>query len=309
VITINLGEAKKKALSLMAEYSVDGVPIPDGENADYLNRMNRFADTAQKEISQVKKIHAVYHLSHNPIKPQQGLLQGFDLKQYLPGTDLIDIFPGSKAYYFEVDNIADIYIEENVNGTWVALKTINNTVKGQFTAYKGLITASNPSNQIRLRFSGSFIYNLRNKALYPYSFPTDDDVMDYRPYVKYEMPTDFAELQKVIQQGDPRTYVEMIAYKWEGKRTFVLNYYDTGSFSIHYYRYPTSIDSTTPDTYEFEVDVEAQEAIPFFIAAHCLIDENQTLGIQLLNEYQTKLSRLYMADDFGITTITQNYGI
>lgn len=295
----------------MAEYSVDGVPIPDGENSDYLNRMNRFADTAQKELSQVKKIHAVFNISHNPIKPMQGLLTGFDLKQYLPGTDLIDMYVGCKAYYFEVDNVADIYIEENVSGVWTALKTINNTVKGQFTAYKGLINASNPSNQVRLRFSGNYVYNIRNKALYQYPFPTDSDVLDYRPYVTYKMPTDFMELQKVIQQSDPRVYRDKIDYYWEGKRTFVLNFYDAGSFDIHYYRYPTSIDSTTLDSYEFEVDTEAQEAIPFFIASHCLMDEegSRTLAIQLLNEYQTKLSRLYMSDDFGITTITQNYGM
>jgi hypothetical protein len=123
------------------------------------------------------------------------------------------------------------------------------------------------------------------------------------------MPSNFMELQKVIQQSDPRVYRDKIDYYWEGKRTFVLNFYDAGSFDIHYYCYPTDITSTTADTYEFEVDTEAQEAIPFFIAGHCLMDENQTLGIQLLNEYQTKLSRLYMTDDFGITTITQNYGM
>ncbi|MBS4173472.1 hypothetical protein [Bacillus sp. FJAT-49736] len=306
---MNLGEAKKKALSLMAEYSVDGVQIPDGENADYLNRMNRFADISQKEIAQVKKIHAVYHIAHNTIKPLQGLLQGFDLKQYTPGSDLIDVYPGVKAYYFEVDNLADIYIEENIGGTWTPLVTINNTVKGIFTAYKGLVNASNPSNQVRLRFSGDYVYNIRNKALYGYTFPTAEDVPIYRPYVKYEMPSDFMELQKVVQESDPRVYKEMIAYFWEGKRTFVLNYYETGSFEIHYYRYPSDITLATPDTYEFEVDIEAQELIPFFMASKAIFDENQTFSIQLLNEYQTKLSRLYTQDDFGITTITQNYSM
>lgn len=306
---MNLLEAKQRALSLMAEYSVDGVLTPDGDNADYLNRMNRFADVAQKEIAQVKKIHAVYSISNNPIKPQQGLLSGFDLKQHLPGTDIIDTYTGSKAYYFEVDNVADVYIEENINGVWTNLVTINNTVKGQFTAYKGLISASNVANQIRLRFSGSYVYNLRNKALFEYSFPTANDVPIYRPYVKYDMPSDFMELNKVIQQTDPRSYKEMIAYHWEGKRTFVLNYYELGSFDVHYYKYPTTITSTTADTYEFEVDTEAQEAIPFFLASKTIFDENQTLAIQLLNEYQVKLSRLYTADDFGITTITQNFGM
>lgn len=46
-----LSEAKKKALSLMSEYSVDGIIVPDEENIDYTNRMNRFANDAQMEIS------------------------------------------------------------------------------------------------------------------------------------------------------------------------------------------------------------------------------------------------------------------
>lgn len=57
---MNLGEAKKKALSLMAEYSTDGVLIPDGENADYLLRMNRFASDAQMEISEKVGINTSY---------------------------------------------------------------------------------------------------------------------------------------------------------------------------------------------------------------------------------------------------------
>jgi hypothetical protein len=57
---LNLAEAKKKALSLMAEYSVDGVLIGDDENADYLNRMNRFASDAQIEISNKLGIEAAY---------------------------------------------------------------------------------------------------------------------------------------------------------------------------------------------------------------------------------------------------------
>lgn len=306
---MNLGEAKRKALSLMAEYSVDGVPIPDGENADYLNRMHRFADMAQKELAQVKKIHAVYHISNNPVHPQQGLLRSFDLLQHLPGNDIVDQYPGSKAYYFEVDNIADIYIEESTPAGWKPVVTINNTSKGQFKAYRGLIKASNPNADIRLRFSGQYVYNIRNKALYAYAFPTDEDVPIYRPYVLYEMPADFMELNKIVQQTDPRNYKEMVAYHWEGKRTFVINYYETGSIDIHYYRYPTTITAQTPDTYEFEVDIDAQEAIPFFMGAHAILDENQTLAIQLLNEYQVKMSRLYTRDDLGITTITQNYGI
>lgn len=49
---MNLGEAKKRALSLMAEYSINGVITPGVDNADYLIRMNGFAHDAQMEISE-----------------------------------------------------------------------------------------------------------------------------------------------------------------------------------------------------------------------------------------------------------------
>jgi hypothetical protein len=303
---MNLGEAKAKALSLMAEYSIDGIEISAAENADYLNRMNRFADTSQKEIAQVKKIPAVKYISQNMVPNQLGQLYAFELKQKRD-TDLIETAVGSKAYYFEVDNLATIYIEERTSSGWVVLKTITNTTKNQFAKYKGLIQATNPSADIRIRFSGPYIYNTKNRCLYAYPFPSDEDVPEYSPYVKYEMPIDFMELQKVIHVKDSMAYGQMIDYYWETKRTFVANYFHNGSFQIHYFRYPQTITKDTPDTYEFEVDIEAQELIPFFLGARALMDENQTLAIQLMNEYQTKLSRLYTPEDFGITTITQNY--
>jgi hypothetical protein len=48
---MNLGQIKKHALSLMAEYSVDGLEISDGENADYIMRMPLFAHEAQMDIA------------------------------------------------------------------------------------------------------------------------------------------------------------------------------------------------------------------------------------------------------------------
>lgn len=305
---MQLGEAKKKALSLMAEYSVDGVPIPDGENMDYLNRMNRFADICQKEIATIKKIHAVYSISQNPIKSLLGLIKGFDIQQHLD-TDLVDTQgAGAQSYYFEIDRQATVYIEENVNGVWTILQTLAIPTIKEFTAYKGFITPSDAKNNVRLRFSGPYPYNVRNRGLYAYAFPTVDDIPIYKPFVKYEMPTDFMELQKVVQQGDPRTYVDMISFKWEGKKTLVLNYYDTGSFDVHYYRYPTTIDSNTPDSYEFEVYTEAQEAIPFFIAARELMEENAVIAIQLLNEYTNKVNNLGTKEKQSPTQVSEVYG-
>jgi hypothetical protein len=57
---MDLQEMKAKALSLMAEYSVDGQEIGTSENADYLNRMNRSASDAQFEIAEKVPIDAVF---------------------------------------------------------------------------------------------------------------------------------------------------------------------------------------------------------------------------------------------------------
>jgi hypothetical protein len=303
---MNLGEAKAKALSLMAEYSVDGQEIGTSENADYLVRMNRFGDQAQKEVAQSKKIPATILISQDIIPNQLAQLYAFDLKQKL-NTDVIETATGSRAYYFEVDNIADIYIEESVNGVWTILKTINNTVKNQYTKYKGLLTPSSLTNQVRIRFSGLYVYSIRNRALYAYTFPTDADVPEASPYIKYEMPDDFMELNKVILLSDPRSYSQLAEYFWENKKTFVANAFKIGSYQIHYYRYPTTITKDTPDTYEFEVDIEAQEAIPFYIAGQCLMDENAQVAIQRLNEYQMRLSKLSNQTQLNVTTISESY--
>jgi hypothetical protein len=307
VSLLNLGTAKEKAIQLINEYSNNGNLISDATNADYKLRMNNLADMAQKEIAQFLKIHAVYQISQNPIKSQFGLLQGFDIVQHLD-TDLIYEAVGSQAYYFEVDNVADIYIEENVSGVWTNLVTINNTTKKQFTAYKGLLTPFSTSNTVRMRFSGSYPYNLRNRALYAYSFPVASDVPDYKPYVKYDMPADFMELNKVVHITDPRVYKQMVDFYWEGKKTFVANYYHTGSFDIHYYKYPTDITSATLDSYTFEIDTEAQELIPYYIGGHIVLDENPAVAATLLNLYQQKLANLDANVNIGVTNITDVYG-
>jgi hypothetical protein len=75
---MNLGQAKKKALSLMLEYSNDGIVISDGENADYLAGMNGFAHDAQMEISKRVSVEASY--IYNQVS---SLLPGFQ-KYELP---------------------------------------------------------------------------------------------------------------------------------------------------------------------------------------------------------------------------------
>lgn len=303
---MNLGEAKNRALKLMREYSINGTIVSTARNADYLLAMNSFADTAQKEIASFKRINAVHEITQNPITNQLGK-QGFDTIQHL-NDDISYVANGSKSYYFEVDNIADIYIEEDVSGVWTPLTTINNSAKGSYTVYKGAILASGANNDVRVRFSGLYPYNIRNRALYAYNFPTTSDVPDNRPYVRYTMPDDFAALKQVIQECDPRQYVSLTDYRWEGRRTFVVRYDYKGSFRIEYFKQPVTIDDATDDLYEFEIDTEAQELIPYYLGGHAIMDENEMIGTTLLNIYQNKLANLESSDNINAPQVNNTMG-
>jgi hypothetical protein len=173
---MNLLEAKKKALSLMAEYSVDGVPIPDGENADYLNRMNRFANDAQMEISDKIGIEAT-----------------------------------------------------------------------------SLITQAGESTE---------------------------------GYNKYDLPADFKE-HRYMNQNDER----FKDYRIENSKIYLRKVYD-GTFEFFYYKDPQELDSTTLDTYEFEVAKHTQPLIPYFMGGMSITDENPNLADRLLNLYYSKFSSI-----------------
>jgi hypothetical protein len=300
---MNLGQAKLKAIQYMREYSISGALNSVSQNSDYTLAFNNAADTAQKKIAGIKKIITTYSFSRNPILNQLGLLQGFDIVQHLDTDNTVSVAVGSRAYYFEVDRQCSVYIEEQVGGVWTILSTIiiPNTVTS-FTAYKGLITPSSVLNQVRIRFGGLYPYNIRNRYLCQYTFPTVADIPDYTPYVKYSMPANFMKLKGVVHRTDPRVYEHMSSYFWEGKRTLVVNYEYTGSFDIEYFTYPADITSTTDDAYAFEVDIDACEAIPYFMGAMALIEENPSISTTLLNLYQSELGNLDQLDT-GVATM------
>lgn len=290
---MNLGQAKEKAIKLINEYSNNAniISASDPNRQDYTLRMNDSANDAQNEIATVKRIPAVHSISQAEIPNQLPRLTSFDLKQHF-ATDITYIATGSKAYYFEVDKPATVVIEEQIAGVWTEIETLTITGITSFTTYSGLISPSSATNLVRLRFSGSYPYNIRNVALYFYTFASASDVPAYRPWVKYDLPTNFYMLNKIVNQTDPRQYVNLQDYKFEDRRTFLFNYFMTGSFDIHYYKYPTTITTATADSYEFEVDQEAQEAIPYKMGALAVMDENDTVSKTLLALYQGKLINL-----------------
>lgn len=294
---MNLAQVKDKITKLINNYSTSGslIPSTDANQLDYSLRYNSLIDIAQKEIATVKKIHKEKKISQNPIPTQlPNPAYSFDIVQHLD-SDIVYSTIGTKAYTFKVDNIATIYVEEEINGVWTVLETINHTTPvEQFTEYKNLITASDSANKIRLRFSGLYPYNLRDVAMFKYAFPTASAIPKYQRYNLYTMPDDFYQLNKVVLKGNmanSQPYMNTADFYWEKRNIIAINYYNVGEYSIFYFAYPTTVTDTTLDTYDLEVDIEAQEAIPYYVVAHVLMDETG-LYSTLLGIYQNKLANL-----------------
>ena len=224
------GDARAFFLNVIDEATKKGVDIAVSKNADYNHKFNYFLDEAQKYVAGIIKIPDVFQVTQNPIVSLLGLLRGFELIQVLPDKPKIYTLTGCKSAYFEMDNIGTCTIK--VNGSVV--DTINNTVKGEFTAYQKFTTA-NDTDTVTFEFTGLYPYNIRNTGFYAYVFPLVTDVPVYVPFTTYDMPTNFLEFDSVIIKGDPRVYAAYTEHKWENNKKIILNYYSEGSFDIHYF--------------------------------------------------------------------------
>jgi hypothetical protein len=269
------GDAKTLFLTLLDEYSKKGVTLPATKNADYVSKFSIILPEALKYIAGLVKIPAVFTVTHNPI-PIQGNLNSHNTIQYLPGTDRVFTNVGTKAYYFEMDNIGTVTIA--VNG--VTVKTIENTVKRKFTAHKGN-TGATSTDTVTITFTGEYVYNIKNIAPYAYKFPTDDDVPVFDQYPGYDMPSDFMSFDTVTLRTDPRLYELYKAFKWENNKRVILEYYKTGSFDIHYYKYPTAIAVDAADDTALEIEDKAFDLLVLHTGILATAADNPTLSAYL----------------------------
>ena len=278
-------DARNLFLRYLDEATKKGIDVPLTKNADYRDKFDYLLDTAQKYIAGIIKIPEVYTFSQSPIPSILGLFNGFELKQILePYTDTLT---GCKAIYLEVDNICTVEIKVNA----VTVETISNTVKNKFTAHK-VLTGASSTDAVTITYSSDYVFNVRNRGYYAYNFPSVDDIPAYTPYVSYDMPSDFMEFDSVIIKSDPRVYQSYIAHKWENNKKIIINYYDKGSFDIHYYKYPSDIAFDADDTTPLEIEEKAFDLVPLQCAILATASDNPALSSWLRSIYIEKASNI-----------------
>jgi len=290
---MNVGQLRVLVKKLINSYSADGQLIPLSDNADVDLAIVDFLNTAYYKAIQYDPIEAVFPITQTIIPNLLYVYDAFNIKQHLD-TDIIVLATGVKSYYFEVDKPCVIYIEESISGVWTNLSTITVTGITSFAEYSGLISPSSVSNAVRIRFSGSYPYNIRRTALYGYTFASVADVPKFKPYVSYQLPDNYIKLNKIVQNSDDRLHQDMIDYSIE-KRNLLINYFYAGSFDTFYFKRPDELvlDSDSPET-----QLQNHSYLAYFAAGQWLfVSGQQEQGLTLLNMFDSFMNETALKND------------
>lgn len=260
------------AMALIDEYTSSGVADPNTTTL-FQVRAPSILNILQNELLINGDYYKIHEISRKPIIPLYG---HNEYKEHISEDVTEECIGSITSYSFEVNGEGTIYIED-LTDNWNILETITipSTVT-TYTSYKGIVSSTSGATKSRIRFSGNYYYNYTNIALFNQPFSSDDNVPNYRPYIKYEMPADFYSIDQVIKEIYPSKYIKTSDYYWEGKNELYLSYDFDGNIRIIYKPIPTKITSLT-QTLEID-DILATTALTYGLASQLLLTENATLS-------------------------------
>lgn len=295
------------AIAVIDELSDTGV-VSDSQVKEYKYRAPYLLDMWQHEMAKNGDLYKTYEFSNKKITNQLGESRLSIIEEVINTELIYGPVTGSQAYYFEVDNAATVYIEENINGVWTVNATINvpePAADNYFMPYKGL-TGAAVTNQVRIRFSGLYYYRTCNVCLYQYLFQADK-VPDFVPFRKVTMPDDFKSIAQVIDQYPTNQYTPDTVCKWEGGNALYVSYFYEGIVRIVYIPVPAKITSLTQT---LEVDETSCISAVYYIAEHfALADQNDGLADRCRSKYGELKRESMIKGPLPAQPIVDNYGI
>lgn len=273
---------------------------PTRNTKDYLNAMVGVANRGLQDLSTAGKyITKTYSIVQSDVTNLLSIGEMFEVVQHNE-TDISYETNGAKAYYFEVAGTATVQIA--VNGAVV--QTIENQDR-MFHAYKGFI--QNPDGEaVKITFTGQYLYQFRNVALYSAVFEREEDIWDFVPEKRYDfrkLIPDFFRLlddNVILQSGSSKMpYIQTDDYYWEGDSVLVLKGLQRGEWIIHYYSYPQEITDDTPNDTVIELDEEVANLLPIYMASELYEDDDTSTAFYYRQQYDTAKQRLQPSTGFG----------
>lgn len=118
----------------------------------------------------------------------------------------------------------------------------------------------------------------------------------------YPMPSGFQKLVRVYKDGSPSRRYRFIAGKLRIPES------DTSEIMIEYQKLPDTLEDSLSDDNEFEVDEEACEAMPYYVAAQCLLADLMIDYRPYLEEWEKRRQELHDRGSIsGPVTVRQSF--
>lgn len=282
---MTISELFKSVLQLGFETSV--------ENADgFYFAANR----ALLQVNAIRPATRVYIINH---KPLENLIKENTFSPLDKIEDLCFEAQGAKAYYFEADGKGGARIERfnSALGAWDTknpLGVIELSKVNGFKAYRGLIKngADFTSDRIRIRFTGDYLYSVKNVAMYKYIYSdVTTDIPAYEPFSRYDiskLTDDFLSLAASPIEKEGYEYMGK-GYDVENGRIILLPYNAKGLYKITYNHKPNAIKHTTnpiDDNSLIDIDEELAMLLPLLVSSYVWADDEPEKAQYYANLYR-----------------------
>lgn len=309
---MNYGELIGQVLRCVDDYSKKGVQISALKTADYRLKIPDAVNEILMDLATTTgKLPKEWPIVNSPVLNTMSA-DTSSIKNHLPGTDdIIATLTGAKAYYLEVTDSYDIYIEEQIAGVWTTLVHLTpTTATSIFTELKGLLTPSATTNSVRIRLTGNYPYRYCNHILYPYTWPTADDVQQNKAWFEQLLPADWLKFNNAMIRRDTRQWLPYAEYRLTPTH-FHYNRFNVGEILVNYWRKPTAItviDPLNPTALELAQAIDAAPdalyIVPVGVAGKILINDNPTGSAEALNYYETRKFTLAGQDgSYGLMSV------
>ncbi len=306
-----------KAISIIDELTDTGL-INDAQVKEYSSRAPYLLDMWQKEMAKNGDLYKTFEIActrkHN--------LLG-DLNQYgiiTENNGNADEYQANNArcFYLEVDGDCRVSFSEYgspLSGKYVFNngpetdfnETINITVPEGTTSFLPIKGILNDGGSVTMSITGDYYFRHNNRALCAYKYKSAEDVPDFKPWRRIEMPDDFKSRYQIVNEFPSWQYEESNNHRWEGnKELYVLFSYE-GLIRIKYVPIPieiTSLDQT------LEVDDITATSGAYYLAEHFAIsDMNEDLARICRNKYRELKMESMIKNPLSATEIVDIYGV
>lgn len=271
-----------------------------------LEDSDRFYFAVNRALLQVCKVRPAIRQCFINHKPLTNLIRRNTFLPIEKTEDLTYEADDAKAYYFEADGNGVMYLEMYCANSeeWTILGEVSLKSKQIFVPYRGFIKeqGSFVSGRIRLRFSGAYLYSVKNVALYQHLYSDEAaDIPAYEAYTRYDVkklvPDFMALCCPPIKEEEENTLLNQ-AYGQEGDSVILLPYEKRGVFKVLYEHRPTAIENTgatVDDTQELDLDEELCALMPLLVAAYVWIEDEPEKAEYYMNLYRERVQEIVVS--------------